>query len=145
MFNRSGYTTLEKRHIALRHLIPKQITTNGLKPEHIALPDPVVDKVITSYTRESGVRNLEREIGSVCRAKAVQYAEARDTNTLPAYSPAVSVDDLEEILGIERFEEELAAHSLAPGVVTGLVAYSSGAQGSILFIEVADMPGSGRV
>ena len=141
----SGYTTLEKRHIALRHLIPKQITTNGLKPEHIALSDPVVDKVITSYTRESGVRNLEREIGSVCRAKAVQFAEARDTNTLPAYSPAVSVDDLEDILGIERFEEELAAHSLAPGVVTGLVAYSSGAQGSILFIEVADMPGSGRV
>jgi ATP-dependent Lon protease len=109
------------------------------------LPDPVVDKVITSYTRESGVRNLEREIGSVCRAKAVQFAEARDTNTLPAYSPSVSFDDLEDILGIERFEEELAAHSLAPGVVTGLVAYSSGAQGSILFIEVADMPGSGRV
>jgi ATP-dependent Lon protease len=141
----SGYTTLEKRHIALRHLIPKQITTNGLKPEHIALSDPVVDKVITSYTRESGVRNLEREIGSVCRVKAVQFAEARDTNTLPAYSPSVSIDDLEDILGIERFEEELAAHSLAPGVVTGLVAYSSGSQGSILFIEVADMPGSGRV
>jgi ATP-dependent Lon protease len=141
----SGYTTIEKRHIALRHLIPKQITTNGLSPENIDLPDPVVDKVITSYTRESGVRNLEREIGSVCRAKAVQFAEARDTNTLPAYSPSVSLDDLEDILGIERFEEELAAHSLAPGVVTGLVAYSSGAQGSILFIEVADMPGSGRV
>jgi ATP-dependent Lon protease len=141
----SGYTTIEKRHIALRHLIPKQITTNGLSPENIDLPDPVVDKVITSYTREAGVRNLEREIGSVCRAKAVQFAEARDTNSLPAYSPAVSLDDLEDILGIERFEEELAAHSLAPGVVTGLVAYSSGAQGSILFIEVADMPGSGRV
>lgn len=141
----SGYTTLEKRHIALRHLIPKQITTNGLKPENVELSDPVVDKVITSYTRESGVRNLEREIGSVCRAKAVQFAEARDTNTMPAYSPSVSVDDLEDILGIERFEEELAAASLAPGVVTGLVAYSSGAQGSILFIEVADMPGSGRV
>lgn len=141
----SGYTTLEKRHIAMRHLIPKQITTNGLKPENVELTDPVVDKVITSYTRESGVRNLEREIGSVCRAKAVQFAEARDTNTLPAYSPAVSLEDLEDILGVERFEEELAAHSLAPGVVTGLVAYSTGAQGSILFIEMADMPGSGRV
>jgi ATP-dependent Lon protease len=141
----SGYTTLEKRHIALRHLIPKQITTNGLQPSDISIPDPVVDKVITSYTRESGVRNLEREIGSVCRAKAVQYAEARDTNTLPTYTPAVTLSDLESILGIERFEEELAAHSLAPGVVTGLVAYSSGSQGSILFIEIADMPGSGRV
>lgn len=141
----SGYTTLEKRHIALRHLIPKQITTNGLKPENIALSDDVIDKVITSYTRESGVRNLERELGSLCRAKAVQYAEARDTNTLPAYSPKVSVEDLEDILGIERFEEELAARSSQPGVVTGLVAYSTGTQGSILFIEVADMPGSGRV
>nr|POE72217.1 lon protease like 2, peroxisomal [Quercus suber] len=141
----SGYTTLEKRHIATRHLIPKQITTNGLRSEDVQMKEEVIDKVITSYTRESGVRNLEREIGSVCRSKAVQFAEARDTNTLQAYSPIVSVDDLEDILGIERFEEELAARFSPPGVVTGLVAYSTGAQGSILFIEVADMPGTGRV
>ncbi|KAK5108981.1 hypothetical protein LTR62_007615 [Meristemomyces frigidus] len=141
----SGYTTLEKRHIATRHLIPKQITANGLKPEDVSMRDDVIDKVITSYTRESGVRNLEREIGSVCRSKAVQYAEARDTNTLAAYSPVVTVDDLEDMLGIERFEEELAARTAQPGVVTGLVAYSTGTQGSILFIEVADMPGTGRV
>ncbi|EME41065.1 hypothetical protein DOTSEDRAFT_74560 [Dothistroma septosporum NZE10] len=141
----SGYTTLEKRHIATRHLIPKQITTNGLKPENVAMNQDVIDKVITGYTRESGVRNLEREIGSVCRSKAVQYAEARDTNTLPAYTPVVTVEDLEDILGIERFEEEIAARTSQPGVVTGLVAYSSGTQGSILFIEIADMPGSGRV
>ncbi|KXL46450.1 MAG: hypothetical protein FE78DRAFT_89413 [Acidomyces sp. 'richmondensis'] len=145
MIQLSGYTTLEKRHIANRHLIPKQITTNGLKPDDVKLNDDVIDKVITAYTRESGVRNLEREIGSICRAKAVQYAEARDTNTLPMYSPVVHVEDLEDILGIERFEEELAARSAQPGVVTGLVAYSTGTQGSILFIEVADMPGSGRV
>ncbi|KAK4618069.1 Lon protease 2, peroxisomal [Fulvia fulva] len=141
----SGYTTLEKRHIATRHLIPKQITTNGLKPENVAMSPEVIDQVITGYTRESGVRNLEREIGSVCRSKAVQYAEARDTNTLPAYTPVVTVEDLEDILGIERFEEEIAARTSQPGVVTGLVAYSSGTQGSILFIEIADMPGSGRV
>ena len=141
----SGYTTLEKRHIANRHLIPKQITTNGLKVDNVLMRDEVVDKIITSYTREAGVRNLEREIGSVCRSKAVQYAEARDTNTLPAYTPVVTVDDLEDMLGIERFEEEIAARSSQPGVVTGLVAYSTGAQGSILFIEIADMPGSGRV
>jgi ATP-dependent Lon protease len=142
----SGYTTLEKRHIANRHLIPKQITTNGLKQDDVDIKEDVLDKIITSYTRESGVRNLEREIGSVCRSKAVQYAEARDTNTLPAYSPKVSIEDLEDILGIERFEEELAARGAQPGVVTGLVAYSTGTQGSILFIEVADMPGgSGRV
>ncbi|TKA76882.1 Lon protease 2, peroxisomal [Friedmanniomyces simplex] len=141
----SGYTTLEKRHIATRHLIPKQITTNGLADKDVQMNDEVIDKVITSYTRESGVRNLEREIGSVCRSKAVQFADAKDTNTLPAYSPAVNVDDLEDILGVERFEEELAARTAQPGVVTGLVAYSTGTQGSILFIEVADMPGSGRV
>ncbi|KAF1821817.1 ATP-dependent protease La [Dissoconium aciculare CBS 342.82] len=141
----SGYTTLEKRHIATRHLIPKQVLTNGLKPENVQMSDEVIDKVITSYTLESGVRNLEREIGSVCRSKAVQYAEARDTNTLPAFSPIVTVDDLEEILGIERYEQEIAARNSQPGVVTGLVAYSTGSQGSILFIEIADMPGSGRV
>merc|ERR1711975_43662 len=128
-----------------RHLIPKQITTNGLAPKDVQLKEDVIDKVITSYTREAGVRNLDREIGSVCRAKAVQFAEARDTNTLPAYSPSVNVDDLEDMLGVERFEEEIAARTAQPGVVTGLVAYSTGAQGSILFIEVADMPGSGRV
>lgn len=141
----SGYTTLEKRHIAHRHLIPKQITTNGLRADNVLMRDEVVDKIITSYTREAGVRNLEREIGSVCRSKAVQFAEARDTNTLPAYTPVVTVDDLEDMLGIERFEEEIAARSSQPGVVTGLVAYSTGSQGSILFIEIADMPGSGRV
>ncbi|PPJ56636.1 hypothetical protein CBER1_01811 [Cercospora berteroae] len=140
-----GYTTLEKRHIANRHLIPKQITTNGLKLENVLMKDEVVDKVITSYTREAGVRNLEREIGTVCRSKAVQYAEARDTNTLPAYTPVVTVEDLEDMLGIERYEEEIAARSSQPGVVTGLVAYSTGNQGSILFIEVADMPGAGGV
>ncbi|KAF2216984.1 hypothetical protein CERZMDRAFT_64353 [Cercospora zeae-maydis SCOH1-5] len=141
----SGYTTLEKRHIANRHLVPKQITTNGLKLENVLMKDEVVDKIITSYTREAGVRNLEREIGTVCRSKAVQYAEARDTNTLPAYTPVVTVEDLEDMLGIERFEEEIAARSSQPGVVTGLVAYSTGSQGSILFIEIADMPGAGGV
>jgi len=141
----SGYTTVEKRHIANRHLLPKQITTNGLKPENVSMKDEVLDRIITGYTMESGVRNLEREIGSVCRSKAVQFAEARDTNTLPAYTPVVTVEDLEDILGIERFEEELAARTSQPGVVTGLVAYSTGSQGSILFIEIADMPGTGRV
>ena len=143
----SGYTTLEKRHIANRHLIPKQITTNALSPQLITFSDPVIDTIITAYTRESGVRNLEREIGSVCRAKAVAYASAKDSSppTLATYNPKISVADLEDILGTERFEEELTARSSVPGIVTGLVAYSTGGQGSILFIEVADMPGTGRV
>lgn len=140
-----GYTTVEKRHIANRHLVPKQITTNGLGQDQVTIPDDVLDKIITSYTREAGVRNLEREIGSVCRSKAVAYAEASDSSATSSYEPAVKMEDLEEILGTERFEEELAATTSRPGVVTGLVAYSSGSQGSILFIEVADMPGSGRV
>jgi len=141
----SGYTTLEKRHIASRHLIPKQITTNGLKPTEVLIPTPVLDKIITSYPRESGVRNLEREIGSVCRAKAVEYATATDTHTLPTYTPTVTLSDLDSTLGIEKFAEEITEAHNRPGVVTGLVAYSTGGQGSILFIEVLDMPGSGRV
>ncbi|EXJ56000.1 lon protease like 2, peroxisomal [Cladophialophora yegresii CBS 114405] len=141
----AGYTTVEKRHIAKQHLIPKQIRTNGLGEGQVILPDDVVDAIITQYTRESGVRNLEREIGSVCRYKAVQYADLQDANDTSKYNPVVKVEELEEILGIERFEEEIAEKVSRPGVVTGLVAYSSGGQGSILFIEVADMPGKGRV
>lgn len=141
----SGYTTLEKRSIAYQHLIPKQIDSNGLATQEVKFSDEVVDAIITSYTRESGVRNLEREIGSVCRYKAVEFSEAKDESNLEKYNPQVSVDDLEEILGIERFEEEIAEKKSVPGIVTGLVAYSSGGQGSILFIEVADMPGTGRV
>ncbi len=141
----SGYTTIEKRHIAKQHLIPKQIRTNGLEDGQVKLSVEVVDAIITSYTRESGVRNLEREIGSVCRYKAVQYADAKDASDLSRYKPEVSLDELEEILGIERFDEEIAEKQSRPGIVTGLVAYSTGGQGSILFIEVADMPGNGRV
>ena len=141
-----GYTTIEKRHIAKQHLIPKQIRTNGLETDRVQLADNVIDTVITSYTRESGVRNLERELGSVCRFKAVQYAESQDnTENAPAYIPEVKVEELEDILGIEKFEEEIADTKSRPGVVTGLVAYGSLGQGSILFIEVADMPGDGRV
>lgn len=141
----SGYTTIEKRHIARKHLLPKQIRTNGLSEGQVDLSDEVLDKIITSYTRESGVRNLEREIGSVCRFKAVQYADAKDAGKLDTYNPKVTIEDLDEILGIEKFDEEIAERHARPGIVTGLVAYSSGGQGSILFIEVADMPGNGSV
>ncbi|KAF2129682.1 ATP-dependent protease La [Dothidotthia symphoricarpi CBS 119687] len=141
----SGYTTLEKRHIASRHLIPKQITSNGLQHDNLDIPTDVLDKIITSYTRESGVRNLEREIGSVCRSKAVEFATATDTNTLATYTPTVTMEDLDATLGIERFADELTEQHNRPGVITGLVAYSSGGQGSILFIEIADMPGKGPV
>jgi len=143
--NLPGYTTLEKRHIAMRHLIPKQIQTNGLGPGQVEFNQDVVSKIIESYTREAGVRNLEREIGSVCRAKAVEYAEAKDGGHVENYKPQLSVQDIEEILGIEKYDEEIAEKTSRPGIVTGLVAYSSGGNGSILFIEIADMPGSGSV
>ncbi|KAH8158753.1 hypothetical protein CIB48_g9499 [Xylaria polymorpha] len=141
----SGYTTLEKRHIALRHLVPKQIRVNGLHEDQVKFSEDVVSKIIESYTRESGVRNLEREIGSVCRAKAVQYVEANDRGQPETYRADLTVEDLEAILGIERFEDEIAEKTNQPGIVTGLVAYSSGGNGGILFIEVLDMPGDGSV
>lgn len=141
----SGYTTVEKRHIAKQHLIPKQITANGLEEENVRFTDDVIDTIITSYTRESGVRNLEREISSVCRFKAVEYSDAKDSSNLADYQALVSLSDLETILGIPRFDEEIAEKESAPGIVTGLVAYSTGGQGSILFIEVAGMPGKGGV
>lgn len=122
--NLPGYTTLEKRHIATRHLIPKQIQTSkpihlltkrqsltsldGLASGQVEFNQDVVSKIIESYTRESGVRNLEREIGSVCRAKAVEYADAKDAGRVEKYNPQLSVDDLEEILGIEKYDEEIA-------------------------------------
>lgn len=140
-----AYTTLMKREIASRHLLPKQVRVNGLSEDQVAIDKAVVSKVIEAYTRESGVRNLERELGSVCRAKAVEYAEAKDAGQPEKYSPIVTVDDVERILGIEKYEEEIAEKTSRPGIVTGLVAYSSGGNGSILFIEAAGMPGNGTV
>ncbi|GAB1318971.1 Lon protease homolog 2, peroxisomal [Madurella fahalii] len=140
-----GYTTLEKRHIAMQHLVPKQIRVNGLSDDQVIFTEEVVSKIIESYTREAGVRNLEREISSVLRGKAVEFADAKDAGQPEKYNPRLTVDDLERFLGIEKFEEEIAEKTSRPGIVTGLVAYSSGGNGSILFIEVADMPGTGTV
>ena len=140
-----GYTTLEKRHIAMQHLIPKQLRVNGLGHDQVTFTQEVVSKIIESYTREAGVRNLEREISSVLRGKAVEFADAKDSGHPDKYNPQLTVDDLERFLGIEKFEEEIAEKTSRPGIVTGLVAYSSGGNGSILFIEVADMPGNGSV
>ncbi|KAL2158983.1 hypothetical protein VTH06DRAFT_3013 [Thermothelomyces fergusii] len=140
-----GYTTLEKRHIAMQHLVPKQIRVNGLSEDQVVFTEEVVSKIIESYTREAGVRNLEREISSVLRGKAVEYADAKDAGHPERYNPRLTVEDLERFLGIEKFEDEIAEKTSRPGIVTGLVAYSSGGNGSILFIEVADMPGTGTV
>jgi len=140
-----GYTTLEKRHIAMQHLIPKQIRLNGLSPNQVVFTEEVVTKIIESYTREAGVRNLEREISSVLRGKAVEYADAKDAGRLETYNPRLTLEDLERFLGIEKFESEIAEKTARPGIVTGLAYVGGGGSGSILFIEVADMPGSGTV
>ncbi|KAL2890329.1 Lon protease -like protein 2, peroxisomal [Ceratocystis lukuohia] len=140
-----GYTSHEKCHIAQKHLVPKQIRYNGLTDSQCVFNQKVIKKIIEGYTREAGVRNLEREIAAVCRGKAVEYADARDRNKIDTYRSELTPNDIERFIGSERYEEEIAMTSSRPGVVTGLVAYSSGGHGSILFIEVADMPGNGHV
>ncbi|KAK0532981.1 hypothetical protein OC835_003148 [Tilletia horrida] len=146
----SGYTIDEKIAIARSYLVPKQIKAQGLKPNDLVLSDEVLSKIVSSYTREAGVRSLEREIGSVARAKAVEYAEARkgvkDEQGKPkVYDPVVTLADVERILGVESYEPEVAEIESRPGIATGL-AYQGSGNGGVLFIETAMLPpGSGSV
>jgi ATP-dependent Lon protease len=128
----TGYTEEEKLHIARRFLMPKQIAANGLKADELSIPDETVSAIIRGYTREAGVRNLERELGSVCRKVARQIAEGQPGPV------AVSPESLRELLGRPRFFEETAERLDRPGVVTGLVWTPVG--GDIIFIEAAMMP-----
>ncbi|MEO7003272.1 MAG: endopeptidase La [Ktedonobacterales bacterium] len=127
----AGYTEEEKLHIARRYLLPKQTAANSLKPEEITLPDATLVAIIRNYTREAGVRNLEREIGSICRKLARQIAEGKDGD------PLVTPDRLRDLLGRQRYFAEAAERIDRPGVVTGLVWTPVG--GDILFIEAAMM------
>lgn len=95
-----GYTFDEKLHIAKGHLIPKQVETNALEAKQLEVDDNTILKIITGYTREAGVRGLERRLGAVCRAKAVQYAEKVEQNKQSEYDPRVTANDLENILGV---------------------------------------------
>ncbi|KAE8187663.1 hypothetical protein CF328_g6845 [Tilletia controversa] len=146
----SGYTIDEKIAIARSYLVPKQVKAQGLKPEHIVISDDVLSKISSSYTREAGVRSLEREIGSVARAKAVEFAEARkgvkdEQGKAKVYDPVVTLADVERILGVETYEPEVADMEARPGVATGL-AYQGSGNGGVLFIETALLPpGSGNV
>ncbi|MFL5812211.1 MAG: endopeptidase La, partial [Bdellovibrionia bacterium] len=133
----SGYTQAEKLHIAKTHLIPKQIKAHGLKPEQVTLPDEVLVKLISSYTRESGVRELQRKIGSLLRAATEKVVRAKDH----AAPVVVELSWLDEVFGGERFHHELSAEKLEPGVATGLAWTPQG--GDILFIEATQMPGKG--
>ncbi|KAF9322686.1 hypothetical protein BG006_002138 [Podila minutissima] len=144
-----GYTYAEKLAIATNHLLPKQIQLHGLSETDVQVTEEALLKVATGYTRESGVRHLEREIGSLVRAKAVEYAEIQERKLAsfstegPAYQPFVTLADVEEILGQEKYVNEVTERIATPGVVTGM-AYN-GVGGGILFIEVSQMPGKGHL
>ncbi|KAK0546696.1 hypothetical protein OC846_005164, partial [Tilletia horrida] len=146
----SGYTIDEKIAIARSYLLPKQIKAQGLNKDDVQMADEVLSKIASSYTREAGVRSLEREIGSVARAKAVEYAEARkgvkdEEGKKKVYDAVVTLADLERILGVETYEPEVAELQSRPGVATGL-AYQGSGNGGVLFIETAMLPpGSGSV
>ena len=133
----TGYTQEEKLQIAKRYLVQRQLKANGLTAEQVTLSDDVLSKLIAEYTRESGVRNLEREIGSLLRQAAVRIAEGKDTTV------AFGVEDVEKVLGATRFENEVAQRTAVPGVATGLAWTPVG--GDILFVESARMPGSGKL
>jgi ATP-dependent Lon protease len=127
-----GYTAEEKLEIARRYLVPRQLAATGIAAEQCEIGDDALMAIIADYTREAGVRNLEREIGSVCRHVAVRIAEGSVTRM------KIKADDLHEILGAERFEAEVAMRTGVPGVATGLAWTPVG--GDILFIEAARTP-----
>jgi ATP-dependent Lon protease len=135
-----GYTFEEKVHIAQNHLIPKQLKEHGLSPDAILFPEGSLIKVITSYTREAGVRNLERRIADVCRAVAVEVASGRIG---PGAKRTIEDNDVLEMLGPEKFYNETAERTEIAGVATGLAWTAAG--GDILFIEATKMSGKGSL
>jgi ATP-dependent Lon protease len=133
-----GYTRQEKKQIARKFLVPKQLDDHGLTNDRCEITDDALFEIVDSYTREAGVRNLEREIGSVCRAVAVKVAEgqAKDHEVV---DPKV----VEDVLGPKKFVSEVAERVGEPGVATGLAWTAVG--GDILFIEATQMPGKGKL
>jgi ATP-dependent Lon protease len=130
----SGYTEEEKLEIATRHLVPKQILENGLSDEQIRFEEEGLTRIIRDYTREAGLRNLEREIGRVCRKVAREVTEGRS-------EPArIGTEAVRDYLGPEKFYAEVAERIAEPGVVTGLAYTANG--GDILFIESTRMQGN---
>jgi len=132
-----GYTEEEKLEIAKRYLVKRQLEANGLKADQVQIGDAVLAAIIRDYTREAGVRNLEREIGAVLRNAAMKVAEGASQEIL------VEAKDLHAILGSRKFENETAQRTAVPGVATGLAWTPVG--GDILFIEASKVPGSGKL
>ncbi len=131
----AGYTEDEKLQIARRYLVRRQLEANGLTSEQAEISDEALRRITRDYTREAGVRNLEREIGRALRHAAVRIAEGSTDQV------AIDVDDLAAILGPARFEDEVAMRTSVPGVATGLAWTPVG--GDILFIEASRAPGKG--
>ena len=130
----SGYTEHEKLNIAKKYLVPKEITANALKAEEVVIEDETIQGIIKDYTREAGVRNLEREIANVCRKVAKAVAEGKPAPI------TVTAKDLRDYLGRPRFFAETSVMIDRPGVVTGLAWTPVG--GDILFVEASMMPGN---
>jgi len=133
-----GYTREDKRHIAKRFLVPKQLEEHGLTSEQVDFTEEAVEKIVDSYTREAGVRNLFREIGSVCRGVAVKVAEEEASE-----KEVIGATEVSEYLGPEKHVNEVAERTSVPGVATGLAWTAVG--GDILFIEATRMPGQGKM
>jgi len=134
----SGYTQEEKLEIAKRYLVPRQIERNGLTPGKVAFSDKALQLIIDGYTREAGVRNLEREVGSVVRKVARQFAEGSRTR-----KAQVGPKHVQELLGRRRHFRESRRRTRHPGVATGLAWTPVG--GDILFIEATAFPGEGKL
>jgi ATP-dependent Lon protease len=134
----AGYTQEEKKQIARRYLVPRQIEANGLRPSQIEFADPALAAIIDEYTREAGVRNLERQIGTICRKVARGVAEGKSKGKVK-----VSAKRARELLGRRRVFAEQRRRTKDPGVATGLAWTPTG--GDVLFIEATSMPGSGKL
>jgi ATP-dependent Lon protease len=132
----AGYTEREKLAIACNYLIPRQLRENGLRPGEVEFSDEAIQTVIREYTREAGVRNLEREIGAICRKVVTRLSEGNDE------AHQISSDKVHEYLGRPHFlgTEEILIRTAIPGVATGLAWTPVG--GDVLFIEATRMPGS---
>ena len=138
MISLSGYTEDDKLHIAKMYLVPRQREEHGLKPEHIEITDAAIRRVITDYTREAGVRSLERQIGTIARKVAAKVATTAD------HRAVIDGTEVGEYLGPPRFRGETAFRTSRPGVATGLAWTETG--GDVLFIESVLMPGgSGKL
>src|SRR5881394_3397073 len=133
----SGYTDEEKFGIARKYLVPKQLEAHGLQPEQVSISDEALRTVIREYTREAGVRNLERRIADLCRKAALEVAEGRRTK--------IRIDEkrARKWLGPRRFSGEVRKRTSEPGVATGLAVTAVG--GDVLFIEATAYPGKGRL